>query len=117
MAKEKQLKSLTVEDVKSLIEDSINNQLAEIRKSLVDITEIRNVLLGDGRYYKEGMKQQHDAMWGKYLKLVNNGTYERMDEVILIYQSIKTSLRIFGFTSILALVVSTLNILKLFNVI
>lgn len=117
MARIRELKSLTVDDVKSLIEDSINNQLEEIRKSLGDITEIRNVLLGDGRYYKEGLKQQHDVMWLNHQRLVNNETYKKMDEVILIYQSIKTSLKIFGFTSILALVVSTLNILKLFNVI
>lgn len=110
-------KILTVDDVMNLIEDSINKQLADIRNSLRDITEIKNVLLGDGRYYKEGLKQQHDELWSNYVRLVNNRTFERMEEIINVYQSIKTSLRIFGVTSVLALVVSTLNILKLFNLI
>lgn len=127
---------ITRKMVESIIEETIGGRLARIEDSMKDVSEIKRALLGDGTYTKIGMKDQHDEMyrayftykedlfplrlnelWESYQNKKKNKLDEKVDEVVSVYGNLKWNLRLFGVTSVLALIIALGSILKLFEVI
>lgn len=122
------------EEIERIIQERLDPRLRSIEQGMSDIADIRRVLLGDGKYSKEGLKHQHDLMfdsyrdykrenypqkmdtlWRTHENYTDNGFYEKIKTIIELYTSIRLMMGIFGVTSILSLILSSLSLLKFFG--
>ena len=112
--KEKFNIQITPNDIRTMIESSIDGKITKIFSKLEDIEKI---LIGNPSMNEVGMKREHDEMYAEYLRCRDFKLRDKVETLWDTFNNLSFLQKVFGITNIGTAIAVIISLLKGFGII
>ena len=105
---------ITPNDIRTMIESSIDGKITKIFSKLEDIERI---LIGNPTMNEAGMKKEHDEMYAEFVRCKDLRMREKVESLWETFNNLTFLQKVFGITNIGTAIAVIISLLKGFGVI